>query len=94
LLRRKIPVVIGGGHNNAYPLLKGAAKGLQQAQQTPLPQINCINLDAHTPVTGPEEGRHSGNAFRYAESDGFLQKVLRALAYMKITCRKMYGWTW
>jgi formiminoglutamase len=69
----KIPVVIGGGLNNAYPLLKGAAKGLQQAQQTPLPQINCINLDAHAGY-GPEEGRHSGNAFRYAESDGFLQK--------------------
>jgi formiminoglutamase len=66
-------VVIGGGHNNAYPLLKGAAKGLQQAQQTPLPQINCINLGAHAGY-GPEEGRHSGNAFRYAESDGFLQK--------------------
>src|SRR5450432_4816609 len=27
----KIPVVIGGGHNNAYPLIKGAAKGLYKA---------------------------------------------------------------
>lgn len=69
----KVPVVIGGGHNNAYPLLKGAAKGLQQLQKLPLAQINCINLDAHTDYR-PEEGRHSGNAFRYAESDGFLQK--------------------
>jgi formiminoglutamase len=69
----KFPVVIGGGHNNAYPLLKGAAKGLQQAQKIPIPQINCINLDAHMDYR-PEEGRHSGNAFRYAESDGFLQK--------------------
>lgn len=69
----KIPVVIGGGHNNAYPLLKGSAKGLEQMQKIPLAQINCINLDAHTDYR-PEEGRHSGNAFRYAESDGFLQK--------------------
>lgn len=69
----KFPIVIGGGHNNAYPILKGAAKGLLQAQKLPLPQINCINLDAHTDYR-PEEGRHSGNAFRYAESDGFLQK--------------------
>lgn len=69
----KFPIVIGGGHNNAYPLLKGAAKALQQAQKIPLPQINCLNLDAHTDYR-PEEGRHSGNAFRYAESDGFLQK--------------------
>ncbi len=69
----KVPVVIGGGHNNAYPLLKGAAKGLEQAQKIQLSQINCINLDAHADYR-PEEGRHSGNAFRYAESDGFLQK--------------------
>ena len=69
----KIPIIIGGGHNNAYPIIKGAAKGLQQAQRIPLAQINCINLDAHTDYR-PAEGRHSGNAFRYAEDDGFLQK--------------------
>ena len=69
----KIPVVIGGGHNNAYPLLRGAAKGFHQLQKIPLAQINCINLDAHSDYR-PAEGRHSGNAFRYAEDDGFLQK--------------------
>jgi formiminoglutamase len=69
----KIPIVIGGGHNNAYPLIKGAAKGLHQAQQIGLPQINCINLDAHTDYR-PAEGRHSGNGFRYAEDDNFMQK--------------------
>ncbi|MBD0279863.1 MAG: arginase family protein [Flavisolibacter sp.] len=69
----KIPIVIGGGHNNAYPIIKGTAKGLQAAQKVPLSQINCINLDAHTDYR-PSEGRHSGNAFRYAEEDGFLQK--------------------
>lgn len=69
----KTPIVIGGGHNNAYPLLKGSAKGLHAAQIIPLPQINAINLDAHTDYR-PAEGRHSGNAFRYAEDDGFLQK--------------------
>ena len=69
----KIPIVIGGGHNNAYPLLKGSAKGLFQLQKIELAQINCINLDAHADYR-PAEGRHSGNAFRYAEDDGFLQK--------------------
>lgn len=69
----KIPIVIGGGHNNAYPLIKGAAKGLHHLQKIPLPQINCINLDAHADYR-PIEGRHSGNAFRYADEDGFLQK--------------------
>lgn len=70
---KKIPIVIGGGHNNAYPLLKGAAKGLHKADLVPLAQINCINLDAHSDYR-PAEGRHSGNAFRYAEEDGYLQK--------------------
>jgi formiminoglutamase len=69
----RTPVAIGGGHNNAYPLLKGAAKGFVQIQKLALPQINCINLDAHADYR-PTEGRHSGNAFRYAEEDGFLQK--------------------
>jgi formiminoglutamase len=69
----KTPIVVGGGHNNAYPLLKGAAKGLVQIKKLALPQINCINLDAHADYR-PAEGRHSGNAIRYAENDGFLQK--------------------
>jgi len=69
----KTPIVIGGGHNNAYPLIKGSAKGLLQSQRIQLPQINCVNLDAHADYR-PAEGRHSGNAFRYAEDDGFLQK--------------------
>jgi len=70
---KKIPIVIGGGHNNAYPLIKGAAKGWHKAGVIPLAQINCINLDAHSDYR-PIEGRHSGNAFRYAEEDGYLQK--------------------
>ncbi len=71
--KNKIPIAIGGGHNNAYPLIKGAAKGLHKAGLLQLAQINCINLDAHTDYR-PAEGRHSGNAFRYAEDYGYLQK--------------------
>jgi formiminoglutamase len=70
---KKIPIVIGGGHNNTYPLIKGAAKGWHKAGVLELAQINCINLDAHADYR-PMEGRHSGNAFRYAEEDGYLQK--------------------
>jgi len=70
---KKIPIVIGGGHNNAYPIIKGVAKGLHKAELIPLPQINCINLDAHADYS-VAEGRHSGNGFRYAEEDGYLGK--------------------
>lgn len=71
--KNKIPIAIGGGHNNAYPMIKGTAKGLHKAGLLQMAQINCINLDAHTDYR-PIEGRHSGNAFRYAEEDGYLQK--------------------
>lgn len=70
---KKIPIVIGGGHNNAYPCIKGAAKGLYKAGVIPLAQINVINLDAHADYR-PLEGRHSGNGFRYADEDGYLEK--------------------
>lgn len=61
----KIPIVIGGGHNNAYPLLKGASRGKDQ-------KVNAINLDAHSDYR-KIEGRHSGNGFRYAVADGYLR---------------------
>jgi formiminoglutamase len=70
---KKLPIIIGGGHNNAYPAIKGAAKGLFKAELLPLAQINCINLDAHADYR-PLEGRHSGNGFRYADEDGYLNK--------------------
>ncbi|MEO8108660.1 MAG: formimidoylglutamase [Ginsengibacter sp.] len=69
----KIPIIVGGGHNNAYAAIKGSAKGLFKADMLPLAQINCINLDAHADYR-PLEGRHSGNAFRYADNDGYLKK--------------------
>ncbi len=61
----KIPIVIGGGHNNAYGNIKGASLALNSP-------INVINLDAHTDFRN-EEGRHSGNGFSYAYSEGFLK---------------------
>ncbi len=70
---RKIPVVISGGHGNAYGCIKGAAKGWHKAGIVPLAQINVINLDSHAEYK-PMEGRHSANALRYADEDGYLQK--------------------
>lgn len=70
---RKLPIVVGGGHNNSYPCIKGAAKGWHKAGVIPIAQINAVNLDAH-PDFRPMEGRHSGNGFSYAEEDGYLEK--------------------
>ena len=62
----KIPIVIGGGHNNAYGNIKGTAL----AKGKP---INAINFDAHSDFR-ILEGRHSGNGFSYAFEEGFLKK--------------------
>jgi formiminoglutamase len=70
---KKIPIVIGGGHNNAYPILKGTASALALAKSSNHEGINCINLDAHTDYRNAE-GRHSGNGFRYAKMNGYLNK--------------------
>lgn len=70
---KKIPVLIGGGKNNAYGCMKGAAKGWHKAGELPLAQLHAISLDAQAAYR-PAEGRHSGNPFRYAEDDGYLEK--------------------
>lgn len=62
----KTAVVIGGGHNNAYPIIKGVSRGLGHP-------INTINLDAHSDYR-IMEGRHSGNGFRYAKAEGWLKR--------------------
>ena len=61
----KIPIIIGGGHNNSYGNLKGTSLAKNKA-------INAINFDAH-PDFRAEEGRHSGNGFSYAYNEGFLK---------------------
>lgn len=62
----KIPIVIGGGHNNSYGNIKGTALAKGKA-------INAINFDAHSDFR-ILEGRHSGNGFSYAFEEGFLKK--------------------
>lgn len=60
----KIPIIIGGGHNNAYGNLKGSSLALKKP-------LNVVNFDAYTDFR-LEEGRHSGNGFTYAFAQGFL----------------------
>jgi len=62
----KIPIIIGGGHNNSFGNLKGASQAIGNP-------INCVNFDAHTDFRALEH-RHSGNGFSYAFEDGYLDK--------------------
>ncbi|MBA5791342.1 formimidoylglutamase [Flavobacterium sp. xlx-214] len=61
----KKPIVIGGGHNNAYGNIKGLALAKGAA-------VNVVNFDAHTDFRALE-GRHSGNGFSYAFNEGFVK---------------------
>ena len=61
----KKPIIIGGGHNNAYGNLKGSSLAFKKP-------INAVNFDAHSDFRR-EEGRHSGNGFSYAYVEGFLK---------------------
>lgn len=64
LREEHVLIVIGGGHNNAYPIIKS----LQQIQKR---SLNVLNLDPHADCRAME-GRHSGNPFSYAMKDGHL----------------------
>lgn len=61
----KIPIIIGGSHANAFPIIKGVSKSKNTA-------INVINLDAHADFRALE-GRHSGNPFSTAKAGGFME---------------------
>ncbi len=61
----KILIVIGGGHNNAYPLIKSVFGVTNEA-------IDVFNLDPHSDCRALE-GRHSGNPFSYAVANGYLK---------------------
>lgn len=70
--RGVIPVLIGGGHNNAYPAIKGAVDALR-GKGTAENCFGCINIDAHADLR-IKEGRHSGNGFSYAIEEKLLDR--------------------
>ncbi|MBT8262499.1 MAG: formimidoylglutamase [Bacteroidia bacterium] len=79
----KIPLVVGGGHNNSLGILKGSSDALG----TPL---NVINLDAHSDFK-PLEHRHSGNAFSYAMEKGYIYKYGIFGIHKSYTSQEVYN---
>lgn len=61
----KVPILIGGGHNNSYGMLKGTSIAFGKS-------IHCVNMDAHTDFRALEH-RHSGNGFSYAVEENYLE---------------------
>jgi formiminoglutamase len=79
----KIPIAVGGGHNNAYGMIKGSALALNEA-------VSSINIDAHSDFRA-EEGRHSGNGFSYAFAEGFLKKYYILGLHENYTSKKTFN---
>jgi formiminoglutamase len=57
-------IIIGGGHNNAFPIIKACSNAEKKS-------IDVINLDPHADCRALE-GRHSGNPFSYAKEKNYL----------------------
>ncbi|WP_235996486.1 formimidoylglutamase [Robertkochia sediminum] len=79
----KKPIVIGGGHNNAYGILKGTSLATGS-------KINALNIDAHTDLR-KRESRHSGNGFSWALSEGFLNKYFIFGLHENYTSKKLFA---
>lgn len=58
----QIPIIVGGGHNNALPLIRWAAR------KEP---ISVLNIDAHADLRTTEK-RHSGNSFSTAIAENHI----------------------
>jgi formiminoglutamase len=64
--KEQVLIVVGGGHNNAFPIIDSKWKSL-------ISKLNVVNLDAHADYRALE-GRHSGNPFSYAHKKGCMGK--------------------
>jgi formiminoglutamase len=65
-------VVIGGGHDLAFPHLLGLKNSLRQRLGRE-PHLGCINLDAHLDVRKPTPHITSGSPFYLALEEGVLE---------------------
>ena len=64
LLPHQVLIVIGGGHNNALPLMKYAGKNKK---------LQVVNVDPHADCR-MVEGRHSGNSFSMALENNWIDR--------------------
>lgn len=64
LLPHQVLIVIGGGHNNALPLMKYAGKNKK---------LHVVNVDPHADCR-MVEGRHSGNSFSMALENNWIDR--------------------
>ncbi len=78
----KKPIVVGGGHNNAYGIIKGYSLAINRP-------IHAINLDAYSNFSAME-GRHSRNGFSYAFYEGFLKKYFILGLHENYTSKRIF----
>ena len=60
----QVVIVIGGGHNNALPLMKFSGEGKK---------LHVVNIDPHADCRATD-GRHSGNSFSMALENNWIER--------------------
>lgn len=79
----KKPIVVGGGHNNAYGIIKGCSLGLRKP-------VNSVNFDLYSGFMSTK-GRHNGNGFSYAFQEGFLNRYYSFGLHENYTSRSVFN---
>jgi formiminoglutamase len=82
--KEKTFILIGGGHNNAYPIIKSIFKKTNS-------KVDIVNLDPHADCR-PLEGRHSGNPFSYANEEGFINNYTVLGLHEQFNSEQIYNY--
>lgn len=64
----RCPIIMGGGHDLAYPVIMGTLAGVQKRTGNVTPKIAIINFDAHFDLRDAEQST-SGTPFKQAADD-------------------------
>ncbi len=79
----KKPIVVGGGHNNTYGIIKGCSLGLRKP-------VNSVNFDLRSGFMNTKR-RHNGNGFSYAFQEGFLNRYYSFGLHENYTSRSVFN---
>ncbi len=69
--RFPVSVVVGGGHDHAFPHLQGIQEAGVRGKKKP--RVGCINIDAHLDVREPSPKITSGSGFYLAVESGVVR---------------------
>jgi hypothetical protein len=82
------PIVVGGGHNNAYPIIRACAGSSR---------LSVLNISAHAGYQ-PQERRDGSNPYTYADAQGLIRRMgmiglhEQLVSEQELQCLDERGW--